>query len=412
MVHCQECGSSNASDARFCNQCGARIAQPGEPGGPIEEAAPEDAPRETTLRGHAEPRGRAASRGDEEAPRSSRTSAAPKEAARSSRTEGLSPSETSTRDRAPSQLDASTVSLAAIGVRSRGTAWGIFIGAALGLIGTGALGMWLIQSQSQPASEPVAEATEPTTPTEPEEVEVGDPIPQGNDVPEVDFVPGSPRPTTSTSARDGSRPSGSRRPTTGSTSGTGERPATGSQSGTPSGGAPSRGTQGGAPSGGTPSGGTPSGGTPSGGTPSGGTPSGGTPSGGTPSGGTPSGGTPSGGTQGGTPGSDTIDWEAFEEEQQDPMEEYSVRVRNVIRTYYAPRAQTCFERETRNRESVRGTVVVAFRVLADGEIDNARVTRNTTGIETLGACLARSVDSWRLPPPPEAPLPMEMPFSR
>ncbi len=84
----------------------------------------------------------------------------------------------------------------------------------------------------------------------------------------------------------------------------------------------------------------------------------------------------------------------------------------MIRTYYAPRAQTCFERETRNRESVRGTVVIGFQVQADGQIDNVRVIRNTTDIDTLGACLVRQVDSWRLPPPPESPLAMQMPFSR
>lgn len=100
------------------------------------------------------------------------------------------------------------------------------------------------------------------------------------------------------------------------------------------------------------------------------------------------------------------------EEEDDEMEEYAARVRSVVRQYYATRAQACFERETRNHQSVRGTVVIGFDILGDGNIRNAQVVRNTTGIDTLGRCLATQVGSWRLPPPPESPLPMQMPFSR
>ena len=35
MIHCQACGAANADDARFCNMCGAKIAQAGEAGGPV-----------------------------------------------------------------------------------------------------------------------------------------------------------------------------------------------------------------------------------------------------------------------------------------------------------------------------------------------------------------------------------------
>ena len=53
-------------------------------------------------------------------------------------------------------------------------------------------------------------------------------------------------------------------------------------------------------------------------------------------------------------------------------------------------------------------------IQADGNTRDSRVERNTTGLDSLGACLARQVGSWRLPPPPEgrAPLAMQMPFSR
>lgn len=102
------------------------------------------------------------------------------------------------------------------------------------------------------------------------------------------------------------------------------------------------------------------------------------------------------------------------EEPDYEMDDYSTRVRNVVRTYYARRAQNCFELATRNHESVRGTVVIGFSIGANGDISRVEVVRNTTGIDTLGACLRGQVDSWELPPPPEgrAPLPMQMPFSR
>jgi TonB family protein len=96
------------------------------------------------------------------------------------------------------------------------------------------------------------------------------------------------------------------------------------------------------------------------------------------------------------------------------MELYGSRVRGVIRQYYIQRAATCFEHESRNNQAVRGTVLVGFQIQADGTVSRSRVERNTTGIDTLGTCLARQVGSWRLPPPPEgeAPMAMQMPFSR
>ncbi|MCZ7687326.1 MAG: zinc-ribbon domain-containing protein [Sandaracinaceae bacterium] len=57
MLFCQQCGAGNSEDARFCNQCGGKIARPGEPGGPL-ASAPGDAP-ETTLQGRSEPASRA-----------------------------------------------------------------------------------------------------------------------------------------------------------------------------------------------------------------------------------------------------------------------------------------------------------------------------------------------------------------
>ena len=57
------------------------------------------------------------------------------------------------------------------------------------------------------------------------------------------------------------------------------------------------------------------------------------------------------------------------------------------------------------------TVIVAFTIGGDGQVTEASVSRNTTGNETLGRCLAAQVRSWRLPAP-GGPVELEIPFSR
>ena len=94
------------------------------------------------------------------------------------------------------------------------------------------------------------------------------------------------------------------------------------------------------------------------------------------------------------------------------MDMYAGHVRRVIRDFYAARAQSCFDRATRNNHSLRGTVMVRFTVGSTGHVTSARPVRNTTGDDDLGQCLAGQVGSWRLPvPPDERPVNLEMPFS-
>ena len=94
------------------------------------------------------------------------------------------------------------------------------------------------------------------------------------------------------------------------------------------------------------------------------------------------------------------------------MMNYASHVRSVIRSYYAARAQSCFDRATRNNHELRGTVVIRFTIGPTGNVQRTSVVRNTTGDDTLGACLAGQVGSWRLPiPPNERPVDLEMPFS-
>lgn len=94
------------------------------------------------------------------------------------------------------------------------------------------------------------------------------------------------------------------------------------------------------------------------------------------------------------------------------MEIYASSVRRYIREAYAQRAQSCFERETRNRSNVRGTVVIGLEVRSDGRVGNVRPVQDGVGIPSLTSCLVRQVAGWRLPDPPQAPLPLEIPFSR
>ncbi len=91
---------------------------------------------------------------------------------------------------------------------------------------------------------------------------------------------------------------------------------------------------------------------------------------------------------------------------------YVSQVRFVVRRYYAPRAQSCFDRATRNNPTLSGTVVVGLTIGSDGNISSSNVARNSTGNSSLGSCLANQARTWRLPVPPEAPLTLQLPFSR
>jgi len=103
-----------------------------------------------------------------------------------------------------------------------------------------------------------------------------------------------------------------------------------------------------------------------------------------------------------------------DEERDLQMEHYAVQARRFIRNYYVQRASACWDHETRTTgETVRGAVVVGFTIGPDGHVQNANVTRNTTGRPALGQCLQRNVAGWQLPVPPRGEtVEMEMPFSR
>ncbi len=398
MVYCQKCGASNTDDARFCNMCGAPIAQAGEPGGPL----PEDAAPAATMRGHDSPADKGADKGSEAStpprvdPRAETEVAPPPshERARARSASGLD------QTPPPMSLDVSTVSLAAIGVRSRGKAWAILLGVAAAFIGLGAIGMWLaLNMNDAPPAEEVAEAgeVEPPAPSELEE-----PLPEG-DAPVIEA--GEP---TIEPARSGRGRSATPRPS--DTSGRGGRGAATGSTGSGSAGSGSSGT------GPTGTGSTGSGPSGTGSTGTGSTGSGSS------GGGATEAPTETGSTGTGSPGAGSTgtgsepDWESMEEGVEDErdleMDVYSGRLRQFIQTYYMRRAATCFDMATRNHPELRGRVTIAFTILADGTTRDTSVESNQTGVESIGGCLVSQVSRWRLPPPPEgeAPLAMSMPF--
>ncbi len=358
MIYCQACGAENTADSRFCNMCGAKIAREGEAGGPIGQTTPptNTAPLGTTTTGGGAAAG------------------------------------------AHTTMSGSTVSLAAIGVRTPGQTWAILVGGALAAFLLGGVAMFVL---TRPSEHAAADPTEAPAPDDGDgELVVGDLTPEDEALPEgVDIV---------------ATPEITERPTPRPRAGAGGRSSTGATRGSSGGGSASTGGGGGGGSASSGGGGSASsGGASSGGgsASSGGASSGG---GGASSGG---GGAASGESGGGEPaGGGSTDWDRFgggEDEVDYEMEEYTAHIRRMIRSFYIRQAQSCFDHASRVGEAVRGTVVVAFTIAASGEVEDTRVTRNTTGDEALGACVARRVDDWRFPVPPrDEPLAMQMPFSR
>jgi len=397
-MYCQSCGAQNATDARFCNMCGAKIAPPGTPGGPVPGAAAEGLgatdPR-AELGAAAGPAplaagpGHTVRKGMQEAPA---PAAQPQpqgvwEQAGMAHDGGAPPPYSMPRTPIGGGPSMASVSLAGIGVTSSRRTWAVIAAIGFGLVLIGGLGMFLImRSGREPA--PVARADPGERSREDHPIEIGTPLPEGREAPNTDFVVGGTG--GATSAREVGSPSSMTTSSAGGgASGAGATTmaaATGGSAGTASAMSGGAGTSGGATGGATGGGqaGT---------------------SGGA-AGAAGSGGGTSGGTSGGTVPDGTVP-----EERDIAVDMYASRVRYVITRYYASRAQSCFDHQTRNDPDVRGTVVISFTIAVSGQVSRASVSRNTTGNAALGRCLAGQVSTWRLPAPPEGALDLEMPFS-
>jgi TonB family protein len=395
MLFCQACGARNVGDARFCNMCGKRIAQTGEPGGPIAS------------------RGAPAGRDD-------RSSALDDAAAAAAMLGGVTGGATSDVG-TTTTMSGSRVSLESIGVRSSTKTYALLIGGGLFLFLLGGIGMWLAMrpGDAEVAAVPpprVDAVVAPAVPDEP--IEVGDPVTAGEAVPEgVDIVAGTPR---ATKRAGGARAPGAA-PAGGAGAGGAAAGAGGAGGGAGSGAAAGAGSGAAAGAGAPRPGGSSASATGAGtsGASAGG--SGSTAAAG--SGGAAAGGAggegsaPAGGAagSGATPERDWDAMEAPEDPEEVAMENYGLHVRRVIREFYIRRAQTCFDHESRvDGNPVRGTVLIGFTIEESGQVSNTTVDRNTTGRDALGQCLASQVDQWRLPPPPTevGATQMQMPFGR
>lgn len=386
-MYCQSCGASNSDDAKFCNQCGGRIARPGDAGGP----APASGPSATAVgMGTPATSGTAAS------------GIAPPSAASSTSAPGSvnvwEQQQTSGSGGGPSMM---SVSLDTIGVRSTKKVWAGIALVALLLVGLGALGSWLLRGEPEVVAE--AGHAQPEDP-----FVIGTPLPPGEAPTPVEAV--EPSDTTGSAMTDttmtGSTMAGTTT-MTGSTSTAMTGATTGSTDST---------TMTGTTDSPTMTGTTSMTGTTTGTTDTSTMGSTGTST-------DTSTSTSSMDTSTDTSSMDTTDGSTstgtipnlggdLPEERDLELELYGSRVRFVVQRYYAARAQTCFDRATRNNPSVSGTVVVNMTIGADGNVSDTSVARNTTGDEVLGNCLRSQVGSWQLPPPPGGSLQMQMPFSR
>ena len=260
------------------------------------------------------------------------------------------------------------VTLASLGIRSPSKAWGLLVVLAVTLIAVGAAATWFwLKGDSGAAGAGDATDSGATANSENGEgdIEIGTPLPSGLDAPDRDFVAGTPRVARSRSSSMRSV-SSTRSSRTGTT-----RPSTGTSAGSTMRSSPASMADRDSSSGSTAM-------------------------------------TDSSTTMA-TPNPEA----EVPAERDIETDLYTGRVRYVISRYYASRAQGCFDRATRNQRTVRGRVVVAFTIGASGAVSQSSVSRNTTGIDSLGQCLANQVRTWRLPAPPAGqPMSLEMPFSR
>lgn len=87
----------------------------------------------------------------------------------------------------------------------------------------------------------------------------------------------------------------------------------------------------------------------------------------------------------------------------------SAEVVPVIRAHLRE-IQRCYERELRTNADLVGKVTVRFAVIESGHVDSIRVTENTTGSSTVGACVTDVVATFVFSPPPRERVTFSYPF--
>lgn len=68
----------------------------------------------------------------------------------------------------------------------------------------------------------------------------------------------------------------------------------------------------------------------------------------------------------------------------------------VVRRY-APGIQFCYDNELKKTPALRGKIVVAITVLANGEVSEATVVENSLGSRAVTECVVAQIRGWRFP---------------
>jgi outer membrane biosynthesis protein TonB len=326
-MFCQSCGQKNIEEARFCNFCGERIAAPGTPGGRLD----------------VEPSARASA----------------SEPWGSSMTLG----------------DSLAMSLAGIGIRTRGRAYGLVVTLALSLMALGGVVVYVLSGSGEPPVADKGHASPGDT------FLVGVPIPEGLDLPPYPGEPSGAEPAPDAPALPSSgpresRPAASRPAPSGDAQQ--ERPPTAAPTAPASPSATSARVHEPPPA----------------------------PTPQAPKQDDPPAPPPA------PPPAEVAPTPPKDPAAETELELYAGRVRFAISRYYAGATKSCFDKATQLDSTLSGTVVIATKVAADGQVKDASPSRNSTGDQSLGECLASQVRSFRLPPPPNGEIELKLPFSR
>lgn len=73
-------------------------------------------------------------------------------------------------------------------------------------------------------------------------------------------------------------------------------------------------------------------------------------------------------------------------------------VQMVVR-HYAPQIRLCSDRAAKKMPKLAGRVEVRFVVGENGRVRSAEASKNTTGHEGLGLCIAHTIKRWKFPKP-------------
>jgi len=85
------------------------------------------------------------------------------------------------------------------------------------------------------------------------------------------------------------------------------------------------------------------------------------------------------------------------------------QVMRVVRANMAA-VRYCYENELARQPSLRGRIVIAWRVNREGRVASPRVGSSTMGNARVEGCIVRQVRNWRFPEPDGGEVDISFPF--